>query len=84
METVSTSPSSTLPTPKIMTKHLANEMLDLAQLRSRFMDTRDKPNIMYGYLRGFVNHLERTVPGVQEAIQEEITRLKVQKFNTEK
>ena len=68
----------------VMTKHLANEMLDLAQLRSRFMDTRDKPNIMYGYLRGFVNHLERTVPGVKEAIQEEITRLKVQKFNTEK
>ena len=67
-----------------MTKHLANEMLDLAQLRSRFMDTRNDPNQMYGYLRGFVNHMERTVPGVKEAIQEEITRLKVQKFNTEK
>lgn len=67
-----------------MRQHLANQMLDLAQLRSRFMDTRNDPNQMYGYLRGFVNHLERTVPGVRKEIQNEITRLKVQKFYTEK
>jgi len=67
-----------------MSKHLANQMLDLAQVRSRFLDTRNDPNHMYGYLRGFVNHLERTVPGVKEAIEQEIVRLKVQKFNTEK
>lgn len=66
-----------------MTKHLTTSMLDLAQLRSRFLDTRNDPNHMLGYVRGFLHHLERTVPGVTEAIQEEITRLKVQKFNTE-
>lgn len=60
-----------------------NSMMDLAQVRSKFLDTRNDPNHMLGYLRGFVSHMERTVPGVQEAIQEEITRLKVQKFNTE-
>lgn len=59
-------------------------MLDLAQSRSKIMDTCNDPNQkLYGYLRGFVSHMERTVPGVHEAIQEEITRLKVQKFNTE-
>ena len=57
--------------------------MDLWQARSKFMNTHNGPNEMCGYLRGFMHHMESTVPGVKEAIQEEITRLKVQKFNTE-
>lgn len=67
-----------------MTKLLTSEMVSLAMNRSKFSDHLNDSTYMFGFLRGFVSHMERTVPGVKDAIQEEITRLKVQKFNTEK
>lgn len=58
-------------------------MLDLSNKRAIFQHVVNNPDQMYGYLRGFVNHLERTVPGVQQEIRNEIIRLKQQQFNTE-
>lgn len=40
-----------------------------------FRDQTEAANYMWGYYRGLLNHLERTVPGVEQELSVEATRI---------
>ncbi len=59
-------------------KQKTNTLVELAKKRS-LVPEQPHPYVA-GFLQAFVAHLERTVPGVEDAIQKEIARLERQAF----
>ena len=59
-------------------KQKTNTLVELAKKRS-LVPEQPHPYVA-GFLQAFVAHLERTVPGVEEAITKEVQRLERQSF----
>lgn len=54
---------------------------DLVKLAEKHSLVPEQPHpYVAGFLQAFVSHLERTVPGVEDAIAKEIQRLERQAF----
>ena len=54
-------------------KQKTNTLVELAKKRS-LVPEQPHPYVA-GFLQAFLSHLERTVPGVEDAIQKEVQRL---------